>query len=250
MFRVLAIGNSFSQDAMAYLVQLAASGGVEMEAVNLYIGGCSLATHWENMQSGAEAYERERNGISEGRMTSLAHALDEGGWDAITLQQASHDSGQPESYFPYIGLLAGEVRARAPQAQLWVHQTWAYELDSSHPAFARYGRNQSAMFHALESAYQQAASAIGAPIIPCGSVIQRLRALQPFDYAHGGRSLCRDGFHMDLLYGRYALAAVWYERLTGRDVRETAFTPLTEADEGLLALIRDTAHEVCAGGQG
>ena len=85
MFRVLAIGNSFSQDAMAYLVQLAASGGVEMEAVNLYIGGCSLATHWENMQSGAEAYERERNGISEGRMTSLAHALDEGGWDAITL---------------------------------------------------------------------------------------------------------------------------------------------------------------------
>lgn len=43
MFRVLAIGNSFSQDAMAYLVQLAASGGVEMEAVNLYIGGCSLA---------------------------------------------------------------------------------------------------------------------------------------------------------------------------------------------------------------
>lgn len=155
MFRVLAIGNSFSQDAMQYLAQLAAGGGVEMEAVNLYIGGCSLKTHWENMQSGAAAYEQERNGKSEGQMTSLEQALEEGGWDAVTLQQASHDSGLPERYFPYICLLAGEVRTRAPQARLWVHQTWAYELDSGHPAFAQYGHNQSAMFQALEAAYRR-----------------------------------------------------------------------------------------------
>ena len=248
--KILSIGNSFSQDAQHWLHHIAAAGGLELLAANLFIGGCSLERHAANFRDCRPDYDLEINGGPASRKISIEEALALDDWDIVTLQQASHDSGQPESYFPYIGLLAGEVRARAPQAQLWVHQTWAYELDSSHPAFARYGHNQSAMFHALESAYQQAASAIGAPIIPCGSVIQRLRALQPFDYAHGGRSLCRDGFHMDLLYGRYALAAVWYERLTGRDVRETAFTPLTEADEGLLALIRDTAHEVCAGGQG
>ena len=246
MFRVLTIGNSFSQDATAYLAQLAAGGGVEMEAVNLYIGGCSLATHWENMQTGAAAYERERNGASEGRTVSLDQALEEGGWDAVTLQQASHDSGRPERYFPYIRLLAGEVRARVPGARVWVHQTWAYELDSDHPAFAQYGHNQSAMFQALEAAYHQAADSIGAPLIPSGAVIQRLRSLPPFDYAHGGRSLCRDGFHMDWLYGRYALAAAWYECLMGRDVRDNPYTPSPEADAGLLALIRETVHGVCA----
>ncbi len=247
MFRILAIGNSFSQDAMAYLSQLAASGGVEAEAVNLYIGGCSLKTHWENWQSGAAAYELERNGASQGRMVSVREMLDEGGWYVVTLQQASHDSGQPESYYPYIRLLAAEVRARAPQARLWVHQTWAYEVDSSHPAFERYQHSQAAMFRALEAAYSQAAEAIAAPLIPSGTLIQRLRALPPFDYAHGGRSLCRDGFHMDLIYGRYALAAAWYECLMGGDARDAAFTPSPEADGRLLEQIRQTAHEVCAG---
>ena len=31
-------------------------------------------------------------------------------------------------------------------------------------------------------------------------------------------SLCRDGFHMSLVYGRYLLGAVWYETLTGQSV--------------------------------
>ena len=37
---ILSIGNSFSQDAQKWLHKLAAGNGVEMDTVNLYIGGC------------------------------------------------------------------------------------------------------------------------------------------------------------------------------------------------------------------
>ena len=39
---ILAIGNSFSQDAMRYLHKIAKADGVEFECFNIYIGGCSL----------------------------------------------------------------------------------------------------------------------------------------------------------------------------------------------------------------
>ena len=48
--RSLSIGNSFSQDAYGYLHQIAASLGIEWECVNLYIGGCSLQYHAENLR--------------------------------------------------------------------------------------------------------------------------------------------------------------------------------------------------------
>ena len=40
--KVLAIGNSFSQDATRYLHQIAKANQFDLKVVNLYIGGCSL----------------------------------------------------------------------------------------------------------------------------------------------------------------------------------------------------------------
>ena len=57
MKKILAIGNSFSRNACRHVHQIAASGGVELTVVNLYIGGCSLARHWENVEQDAVAYE-------------------------------------------------------------------------------------------------------------------------------------------------------------------------------------------------
>ncbi len=42
---ILAIGNSFSQDATRYLYDIALSDNVNIKVVNLYIGGCSLELH-------------------------------------------------------------------------------------------------------------------------------------------------------------------------------------------------------------
>ena len=47
--KILAIGNSFSEDATTYLHQIGEAAGVKNQIVNLYIGGCPLETHWENI---------------------------------------------------------------------------------------------------------------------------------------------------------------------------------------------------------
>ena len=54
--RVLAIGNSFSEDAVEqYLYELGQDAGVDFVIGNLYIGGCPLQRHWNNVENDAPA---------------------------------------------------------------------------------------------------------------------------------------------------------------------------------------------------
>lgn len=249
---VLAIGNSFSQDATHYLHQLAAAQGVDMQVGNLYIGGCSLGRHWENIQAGASDYLYEENGASTGRYVSVEQALGIAPWDVIVTQQASHFSGIPETYEPYLTQLTDYLRQKAPLAKLMLHQTWAYEIDSLHPAFARYGYSQQQMYDRLTQAYAQAAQAHDMELIPSGRAVQLLRQRAPFRYQDGGMSLCRDGFHMQITYGRYLLAAVWYVTLTGQGVAGSAYAPCTPLAPGavcrpeLLHTVQQAAEDACA----
>ena len=127
MINILAIGNSFSQDATHYLHQIAEADGIETKVVNLFIGGCSLERHWENIESGAEEYMYEENGRSTETKVSIQAALEMEKWDYIVTQQASHDSGLAETYHPYIENIAAYLKEHAPQAELLIQQTWAYE---------------------------------------------------------------------------------------------------------------------------
>lgn len=242
MKKILAIGNSFSQDATAYLHAMAKTCGIETTVVNLYIGGCSLKRHDENIKNDATEYIYERNGESTGKYVSIKETLKEDDWDFVTLQQASHDSGLEETYFPYIKNLSEYVKTYAPHAKQRLHQTWAYEIDSTHEGFANYNNNQLQMFGALQSAYKKAADRLNLPIIPCGEAIQRLRTLPEFDYANSGKSLCRDGFHLHLIYGRYAAAAVWLKKILNESPANSSFLPPSiegeVCDERLIALIQ------------
>lgn len=248
--KVLAIGNSFSEDATYYLHQIAAADGVDMRVVNLYIGGCGLERHWRNIVSDAPDYLLEENGRSTDRYVSIAQAVAMDAWDVIVTQQASPDSGLPETYHPWLERLAGWLRERAPRAELLLHQTWAYEIDSLHPDFPRYGQDQREMYRRLSEAYREAAAAIGARLIPCGDAVQALRRKPPFLYERGGMSLCRDGFHMNVIYGRYLLAATWYRALTGRPVASNAYMPRTSlaphapCREELLRVVRETVDSL------
>ena len=60
--KILSIGNSFSDDAQRYLREIAAAEGVEIETLNLCIGGCSLETHASHVKDGAKAYFFHYNG--------------------------------------------------------------------------------------------------------------------------------------------------------------------------------------------
>ncbi|MBQ8682912.1 MAG: DUF4886 domain-containing protein [Clostridia bacterium] len=226
--KLLSIGNSFSQDAQYWLHRMAVLSGAELETVNLVIGGCSLETHCAHIHDGEAAYCLECNGVSTGRMVTLEEGLLLDAFDVITLQQASHFSGRPQTYLPYLPELAAFCRKKQPDAVLYFHQTWAYNSDTIHGAFGVYNHDQQEMFRRIQDCSALASGLIGAPLLPVGEVIQTLRETVPeFAYENGGRSLCvEDGFHLSTDYGRFSAAAVWFRVLTGR-------LPVTVGYEGL-----------------
>jgi len=248
--KILEIGNSFAQDAAKFLSQTAKAAGVDVEITTLYIGGCPLERHWHNIETGEAAYQHELNGVITDRKISIPEALKEEEWDYIVTQQASHDSGWIESYEPFMGLLTEYLHKEVPNAKLMLQETWAYEPDSPHFNFMRYSRDQKLMYSKLHANYTAMAEKYGWGIIPCGTVIQKIREDEnsPFNREKGGISICRDGFHMGWLYGRYLLACVWTRTLFGASMKENAFVPsrhgLEAAEPRLLDAIRSYVDEL------
>lgn len=223
--RILAIGNSFSEDALRYLHPIAAAEGIDAKVVNLCIGGCSLERHWLNVEKDAKAYRHQVNGFDTERTVSVPEILAEEDWDFIVSQQASHDSGWLDSYQPFAPLLFGYLKSVCPRAECLIHQTWAYERDSLQEAFARYGRSQAVMFDRLASAYRLVSQELGLRLIPCGEAIQAVRACGLFDPEAGGRPICRDGYHLSLLHGRYLASLMWAATLFDRDPTALRYAP-------------------------
>ncbi|MBQ3080307.1 MAG: DUF4886 domain-containing protein [Clostridia bacterium] len=222
--RILSIGNSFSMDAQTWARDIALAGNVDIKLGNLYIGGCSLERHWSNAQSGEAAYEYFENNKPVG-YAAMETVLADGKWDYVTLQQASHFSGMPETYDPYIEKLADFVREKAKDAKIAIHQTWAYESNSTHQGFPEYGCDRFQMHDRIRNAYAIAQNKIGAELIPVGEAVSRIRECDLFNIEKGGKQITRDGFHLSFIEGRYLAGAVWYEFFTGKDIRENGFVP-------------------------
>ena len=129
---ILSIGNSFSQDAHKWLSKLAKLNGFNIETANLYIGSCSLETHFKNVEENNPFYDFEINGNPAERKISIAEALSLKKWDVITLQQVSGLSGIYESYEPYLSALISVIKKAQPDAEIYFHQTWAYDTSSTH----------------------------------------------------------------------------------------------------------------------
>ena len=212
--KVLAIGNSFSQDAVEYLWSICHDAGVETIVIgHLYIGGCSLDKHYENIQANANAYTYYKNTSGKWRATSnvsISTALADEAWDVITIQQASSYSGESHTYTKLDAILQ-YLSESVPSAELYWHLTWAYQADSKHSSFPKYGSDQMTMYNAIVSTYMQvvATHPLIDGIIPCGTAIQNLRT------SYVGDILTRDGHHMSYDYGRYTTALTWYAVLTG-----------------------------------
>lgn len=235
--RILAIGNSFSQDAVEqYLFELAEAEDIHVIIGNMYIGGCTLERHVKNIREDKSAYAY-RKIISDGikkelRDMSLSKALADEAWDYVSLQQASSLSGLYETYAKSLPELYSYVKERVPKdTKFIIHRTWAYAVDSGHSGFKTYDRDQMKMFNAIVDATSRAAKLTGIKIIvPSGTAIQNART------SFIGDRLCRDGYHLDLLWGRYTAACTWFETLFGNVVGNSY------APDGLTADYKEAAQ--------
>ncbi len=238
--RILAIGNSFSQDAVEqYLYELADAAGIKTIIGNCYIGGCDLDKHLANIRSDAAAYEYRKvsGGKKDNRKnTSLSQALADEPWDYISLQQASGKSGKYETYSG-LGELISSVSAAVPEATLVWHQTWAYAAGSTHESFPAYGSDQMTMYNAIVDASRRAVNEHPRLrlLVPSGTAIQNARG------TYVGDIFNRDGYHLEVTYGRYTAACTWFETIFGIDVTTNSYAPSTVTDE-MARLARAAAH--------
>jgi hypothetical protein len=217
--RILAIGNSFSDDGTEYLPALLENLNVEnVEVARLYVGGCTLEQHVNFYDNSEAAYKFYRSKAGENKWVenpekvTMQYALAMGEWDIITMQQASGFSGMYDSYTPYLGRLIEAVKKAQPQAELVWHMTWSYSSDSNHKHYKHYNNDQQQMNSAIDNCLHTLLAEFDEieRIVPSGTAVKSLRKSAINNYP---KDLTRDGFHMGHGAGRYALACTWYETL-------------------------------------
>jgi hypothetical protein len=248
--RILAIGNSFSDDGTEYLPALLRTAGIHNVTVaRLYIGGCSLERHCNEYASGAENYKysKAKNGawtvVSE--HCSLRDGIKDEPWDIITMQETSGLSGIYDNYRVWLPKLIEIVRNEAtnPHASIVWHETWAYATNSDHERFPLYDRSQAKMWNGIQSCVENLKKDFNIDVvIPSGKAIQLARETSlnnknKVPNACKVYDLTRDGYHLNRQYGRYIAACTWFETL----IKPT----LGISVEGNEYVLEDTEYHIC-----
>ncbi len=226
--KILAIGNSFSVDAMRnHLYDVLKSADYDQVILgNLYVGGCSLDQHWgyiSNKQGVYEFHKNDNNGkwVKTEGYDALT-ALQEETWDVITVQQVSGNSGMPGTFGNLQNIVNWvEQNKTNPDAKILWHMTWAYQQDSTHESFPNYNRDQMTMYNAIVDAVQNTVLATEGidGIIPSGTAIQNLRGTAL------GDTLTADGYHLNDTYGDYTASLTWYRAITGEPLDWVDYVP-------------------------
>lgn len=242
-FKVLSIGNSFSEDAQRFLWSIAQSYGIPAENIvvaNMYIGGSELAQHVNNITTDAASYQYqlyEDATIETINNVKLSAAIRAERWDVVTFQQASHYSGLPAQYANHIETLTKFVEDNAtnPNVQIMWHMTWAYQQTSTHSGFANYNQDQMTMYNAILNAVTQKVTPISQVIniIPAGTAIQNART------SYLGDLFTRDGYHLSDPLGRYIAGLSYFKTITGFTLdKATIYRP-----SGVTELLQEMAIE-------
>lgn len=216
--KILAVGNSFSHDAMYMLYEIATKEGyTEVVLGNLYDPGCTLKGHVENFTTDARAYTFWTNsmgGWTSAEGSTLLYGLQAQDWDIITLQQGSPDSGVVETYNEDLQALIDYVNQNKtnPDAKLYWHMTWAYAKDSTQDAFFKvYSLDQMNMYNMIVDSVKEKVvpNAAFSGVIPSGTAIQNART------SYLGDTMNRDGYHLNDM-GRIIAGYTYFSALTGR----------------------------------
>lgn len=233
--KLLMIGNSFSWNAYTYMQSIADSSPMKLKVGNLCYGGCSLKMHQEFFESSAEVYGYEHTRRKSISSCDIDTALASDDWTHISLQQVSGLAGDFKTYRPYLDYVYNYVHRRVPNAEIILHQTWAYQHDSTHEHFGDYGKDQNKMFKCVKEAYDLAAKSMGIKhIVPSGEAFQFARATTI------GDTLCEDGFHANVK-GQYLAGGAFFEVVTGGSIFDSSFRPDGISDKD-FALLRDSIH--------
>jgi len=269
--RLFVIGNSFSQNATAFLPQLARERGKTLIIGRAELGGHSLQQHWSYVEKAEANADDPKGKPYQGK--SLRMLLSDGVWDVITIQQYSYLSGDSSSYHPYAEKLIAYIKKLQPNAEIVIHQTWAYRADAK--KFGRIDReehlakDQQEMWQKSRAAYHQLASRFSLRLLPVGDAFQVVanskrygyRKDTNFDFDHpvapalpnqeysinAGYSWNKNELSFDPNHaneaGKYLGGLIWYSMLFKESPKVIAFKPVG-VSEAFAKYLRGVAAQV------
>jgi len=276
--RLLTIGNSFSANATRYLGDLAKAGGNVLIHRPIVVGGASLELHAGRMLANEKDPQDKAGLYTNGR--GLKEQLQFDKWDFVTIQQASLKSHDLATYQPFATQLRDSIRQNAPQAELLLHETWAYRVDD--PRFTQPSgkagepKTQQEMYQGLNAACAAVAKDLGVRRLPVGAAFfladtdaqwgfrpdaqfdpQTAQAAALPKETHslhkgwnwkaqkdGTQTLGMDGHHANVA-GEYLGACVWYEVLFGESAVGNTFVP-PRVEPTYARFLQETAHRAAA----
>lgn len=263
--RLFVIGNSFSENATTFLPQIAKARGKTITIGRAELGGHSLAQHWGYVEK-FEKDSTDAKGKPYGGK-SLRMLLSQGIWDVVTMQQYSYLSGDSASYNPYAQKLVDYIKKFQPQAEIVVHQTWAYRADAN--KFGRidqlqHAKNQEEMWQKSRTAYHKLAKQFKSRILPVGDAFEEVAASKKygykkdkdFDFVHpvapnlpnqknsinvgyfwNKKELAFDPNHANDA-GKYLGGLIWYAILFKESPRKINFKPVSVSEDFKKYLIK------------
>ena len=227
---ILFIGNSFSIDTSTALPEILRSMGIaNVNVYVLYKAACSLKGHYENYKSGEAVYELHRFNMLGGQVlekaVSIRDVMQRFPYDVVVFQQFSLDSGDANTYEPYLAKLiqAYNINRISPRTTFAFNEIWAYA--SNNKSIAKY-KTPTNMWKKICQAVKKMKVTSGIDvIIPCGTAVQNARNVEALNIDN---ELTRDGTHINLYAGRYLLACTFFESIIApclnRNLREDTTT--------------------------
>ena len=221
--KILSISNSYGKNALWELYDICKAEGVKkVDIAVMYIAGCSLDKHWENIQNNNAAYEvfRNNNGtwVSTKNCT-IDSLLAEGDWDVITTQNSPGLSGKTDGY-ENLNNVVDYIKGKCPNSKLVWHQTWGFQSGSEWLKPDVYNGDEKQMYNSIVDCTNNIVIPSGKfdLVVPVGTAIMNARTSNLKNNVH-----LDDGSHLSEDLGYYIAAFTWYCHLTGQGVYDTNF---------------------------
>ncbi len=237
VLKILSIGNSYSEDLMEYVYEIASGMGIDVVIGNIKLSACSIDMHAENAKNDAAVYKyfTYANGskvenLVDGQKDNykMSDAIAAEDWDFVLFQQQSDATGRADTYGRLDELIA-YVRGKLPKgcnAKFGFHLTWAYQKDVSNKdrleAFTKYyDADQNKMYQANSDTVKQVVESRDTLefVVPSGTAVQNARS------SFIGDTITRDGYHMSYSFGRYLIGLTLVGTLTGKSIDSCTFAP-------------------------
>lgn len=225
---ILFIANSFADDTIEYMPFIAKDLGYDLDLYNLYIGGCEVQKHIDNILNNLPAYElrifNKEKGVWETKYeVSINEFVITQHWDYLVLQQASHLSGIKDALKnvkELIKLLKDLIKD--DKTQFAWNMTWSYPKYSDLWVFKEcFNCDQIKMFEGIIANVKEdiVTNKDFVKIIPNGTSIMNARHFVDDKLLH------RDGLHLSYDYGRYLAGLTAIATFLDNDLSDVKYCP-------------------------